>query len=433
MSPELIGLIGIIALFICLAFRMWIGAAMALVGFLGLVALRGLTQALAVMGNIPFSTANNYNLTVIPMFVLMGMVIGTTDIGGGLYRTANKWIGHHRGGLASATIVASGLLGAITGSHMAGTIIMSKIALPEMRKHKYDDSLATASIAAGAPLSIIIPPSVPMIMYGLLTEEPIGELFIGGIIPGVILMVIYVITISLITKRNPDLGPAGEKFSLQEKIMGLVEMIPMILLFVLVLGGIYGGFFTTTESGAVGALGAIVIATLARQMTWEKLRICLVQTVKLVGSILILLIGTYIFISFITLSKIPFLLAGLITGANVPVAAIIVLMAVLYIILGMFLPDMAMISLTVPILFPIITQLGLDPLWFGMFVVFMTALGSITPPVGMVVFLLAGLSKVEVVKIFRGVIPFIIAMVLVIVLISVFPDLVTILPSMMKH
>ena len=205
------------------------------------------------------------------------------------------------------------------------------------------------------------------------------------------------------------------------------------ILFVLVLGGIYGGFFTTTESGAVGALGAIVIATLARQMTWEKLRICLVQTVKLVGSILILLIGTYIFISFITLSKIPFLLAGLITGANVPVAAIIVLMAVLYIILGMFLPDMAMISLTVPILFPIITQLGLDPLWFGMFVVFMTALGSITPPVGMVVFLLAGLSKVEVVKIFRGVIPFIIAMVLVIVLISVFPDLVTILPSMMKH
>lgn len=432
MSAELLGVVGIVLLFVFLIFRMWVGVSMTLVGILGLTLIRGGTQALTIVGSTPFTTVCNYSLTVIPMFVLMGFIISESGMGTGLFDSANAFIGHHKGGLASTTIVASGLLGAITGSHMAGTIIMSKIALPEMRRYKYKDSLACGAIAGGAPLAIIIPPSMPMIMYGILAEENIGKLFIAGIIPGVLLVLIFVAMITVISHIGEEKGPAGRKFFWKERVISLKGIWPMLVLFVLVLGGIYGGWFTVTESGAIGAFGAIVIGLVTRKLNLKGLIQCFVNSAKLTGTILLLMIGTNVFIAFISMSKLPFLLTEIVTGMNVPIGVIILLVAVLYIFLGMFMPDNPMIMLTVPILYPImVTGLGLDGIWFGIFVVLMTALGSITPPVGMVVFLLGGLSKVDVSKIFRGVMPFVLGLILLIVLISIFPGIVTWLPNMM--
>ena len=432
MSKELIGLFGIILLFVFLACRMWIGVAMTLIGMIGIMIIRGEVQALNVLGTQPFITANNYSLTVIPMFVLMGLVISESRMGSDLFTMANAFLGHRRGGLASATTVASGVLGAITGSHMAGTIIMSKIALPEMKKYNYSDELACGSVAGAAPLAIIIPPSIPMIMYGIIADENIGKLFISGIVPGLLLIILDVVFISLFTRIRPDYGPAGKRIPWKERARTLKTIWPIILLFLLVLGGIYGGWFTVTESGAIGAAAAVLIGVITRRLNGRKIIRCLVNTSLLTGTILLLMIGTNIFTTFITYSKVPSFLANAVVNSGLPVGIVIIMVAIMYVVLGMFMPDNPMIMLTVPILYPImVTTLHLNGIWFGLFVVLMTALGSITPPVGMVVFLLAGLSKVDVRKIFKGVIPFIIGLVLVIVLISIFPQIVLWLPGLM--
>lgn len=433
MSNELIGLLGIIVLFIMLAGRLWIGSAMALVGFLGILIMRNGVQAMTILASQPFGTQNNYTMTVVPMFVLMGMVVSRTNIGSGMFRCMNAWIGRFKGGLASATVLASGLLGAITGSHMAGTIIMSKIALPEMKRYDYDEGLASGSIAGGAPLAIIIPPSIPMIMYGIITEENIGELFIAGIVPGIVLMIIYILIISqVVCRRDPSKAPPSPRTSWSEKFKSILGLLPMIVLFILVLGGIYAGWFTTTEAGAIGAFGAIVIGFVTRQLNFKKMWGCIMDSVLLTGTIAIMLIGTNIFIYFMSLSKIPFFLSNLVTSFNVPATVVIIIIALVYIVLGMFMPDNPMVVLTIPILYPIVSALGVDGIWFGIFVVFMMALGSITPPVGMVVYLLGGLTKIPVNKIFKGVMPFIVGMVIVIVLLVIFPEMATFLPNMMN-
>ena len=432
MSKELIGLLGIILLFIFLACRMWIGVAMTLIGMIGVMIIRGGIQSLNVLGTQPFITTNNYSLTVIPMFVLMGLVISESRMGADLFTMANAFLGHHRGGLASATTVASGVLGAITGSHMAGTIIMSKIALPEMKKYHYSDELACGAVAGAAPLAIIIPPSIPMIMYGIIADENIGRLFISGIIPGLILVVLDVVLISVATRIRPDYGPASSRIPWKDRIRTMKTIWPIVLLFVLVLGGIYGGWFTVTESGAIGAFAAVLIGVLSRRLNIKKIIKCLINTALLTGTILLLMIGTNIFTTFVTYSKVPSFLANAVVNSGLPVGIVIVMVAIMYVVLGMFMPDNPMIMLTVPILYPImVTTLHLNGTWFGLFVVLMTALGSITPPVGMVVFLLAGLSKVDVRKIFKGVVPFILGLILVIVLISVFPQIVLWLPGLM--
>ena len=433
MSNELIGLLGIIVLFIMLAGRLWIGSAMALVGFLGILIMRNGVQAMTILASQPFGTQNNYTMTVVPMFVLMGMVVSRTKIGSGMFRCMNAWIGRFKGGLASATVLASGLLGAITGSHMAGTIIMSKIALPEMKRYDYDEGLASGSIAGGAPLAIIIPPSIPMIMYGIITEENIGELFIAGIVPGIVLMIIYILIISqVVCRRDPSKAPPSPRTSWSEKFKSILGLLPMIVLFILVLGGIYAGWFTTTEAGAIGAFGAIVIGFVTRQLNFKKMWGCIMDSVLLTGTIAIMLIGTNIFIYFMSMSKIPFFLSNLVTSMNVSPTVVIIVIALVYIVLGMFMPDNPMVVLTIPILYPIVSALGVDGIWVGIFVVFMMALGSITPPVGMVVYLLGGLTKIPVNKIFKGVMPFIVVMVIVIVLLVIFPEMATFLPNMMN-
>lgn len=433
MSRELIGVLAIVLLFFLMAWRTWIGVAMAFVGFVGIWVLRGLPQALSVVGSVPFAKVSNYSFTAIPMFLFMGLIIAETNLGAGLYQAANAWLGRVRGGLASATAVASGLLGAICSATQTGAIIMSKIAYPEMKKRNYEDGFACASIGAGAPLSIIIPPSMCFIMYGILTENSVGRLFISGIVPGVILMVLYCIAVAIVTRIRPEWGPRGEKMSFKRKLAESKGIIPVLILFLLVLGGIYTGFVSTTESGAVGAVGALVISVITRQMDFKKLVRCLRQTVRIGSSIWVLMAGTYIFSSFLTLSQLPQSLAGLAVRYNMSQIGGIFFVMLIYIIMGMFVPDNVIVVLTVPILYPImVNTLGCDPIWFGTFVVFMVALAQISPPVGMVVYYLGGLTGVPIQKVFRGILPFLASMIVVVILLILFPPLSTWLPSIMR-
>ncbi len=433
MSRELIGLLFIIILFFLMAWKTWIGLAMAAVGFAGIWALRGLPQALSIVGSVTFAKVSNYNFTAIPMFLLMGLIIAETDIGAGLYRAANAWLGRIRGGLASATAVACGFLGAICSVSMTGAIIMSKISFPEMAKRKYDRGFACASICAGGPLSIIIPPSMCFIMYGILTENSVGKLFMAGVVPGLILTVLYCIAVDITTRLRPEWGPMGEKTTLKEKFTALKDMIPVFILFIIVLGGIYSGFVSTTESGAIGTIGAVVIALATKQLTWKKLYKCLLNTAMIGSAIFILMAGTFIFSSFLTLSNLPQFLAKFAGGLDAPRFLIILVVMLIYIIMGMFMPDNPIVVLTVPILYPVmVTTIGVDPIWFGVFIVFMVALAQISPPVGMVVYYLAGLTDVPVNKVFKGVMPFLAAMIVSIALIIAFPVICTWLPSIMK-
>ena len=431
MSPETVGIIAIVVLIALIALRMWIGVAMGVVGLVGLIVLRGMGQATLMAADVPFSNVNSYTLTVIPMFALMGMIISESRIGTDMFKACNAWLGQIRGGLAAATVTTSGLLGAICGSHMVGTVIMSKIALPEMKRYKYEDGFAAATVCAGAPLSIIIPPSLPLIMYGILTEQSIGMLFMSGIIPGVVMVLVFIAIIVITCTRNPALGPKGDRIGFAEKIKATRGILPAIILFVLVLGGIYVGVFTTTESGAIGSAGAFVIALLYKSMNGKKFMLALRETALTLGMIFSLLLGTYIFIRFITYSKVPFAISGFMLDLHAPMPVLMLALAVIYIVLGMLIPEIPMLILTVPILYPALMALGFDTVWLGIYIVLMMALGAVTPPIGMVVFIVSGLSGVSVPKLFKAVVPFIIGDIIVILLLCVFPQMATWIPSLM--
>ena len=431
MSPETIGIIGVIALIAMIACRVWIGASLAVVGFFGIVAISGWNTAMGVVVTAPFAQLDNYITTAIPMFTLMGMIIAGTDIGKNLFDFANKLLGRRPGGVASATIAASGLMGAITGSDNVACVIMSKLALPELKRFRYADSIAGAAVAAGAPLAILIPPSMAFIMYAMLTEQSVGKLFMAGIMPGVIMIIAFVVAITIACKANPSLGPKGEHYSRGEKLKSLKGVLPVVILFLLVLGSIYMGICTATEAGAIGALGAFVIALITRDMSFARFRQILIESVLAVAFVLYLLVGTFIFIKFVTISKLTFLITNFILGLNVSTGAVILMIAVMYVILGMLIPQIPMMILTVPLIVPAMMALGIDIIWFGVFVVMMMALGAISPPIGMDVFIVSGLSKIPVTTIYRGVLPFIVADIVVIILCCLFPVIVLWLPGMM--
>ena len=432
MTPEIIGLIGIVILLVLIALRMWIGAAMGVVGFVGLIVLRNMNVALGSAALVPFTNLNNYALTVIPMFALMGMVIAESRIGSDLFKACNAWFGRFRGGLASATVVSSGFLGAICGSHMVSTVIMSKVALPEMKRYNYNDAFAASSVSVGAPLSIIIPPSLPLIIYGIITQQPINKLFMAGLIPGVVMVIVFCMVIFVMCRIKPELGPTADAVPFKEKLKTTAGIIPVVALFLLVFGGLYLNVFTTTESGAIGSAGAIIISICYKSLNGKKFMLAMKETVMTVGMIFSLLLGTYIFIRFITLSQLPFAVSNFLVGMNASIPVLMLVLALIYIILGMLIPEIPMIILTIPILFPALTALGFDPIWLGIYVVLMMALGAITPPIGMVVFMVSGFSKVSAPKLFKSVAPFIIADLAVIFLMCVFPSMATWLPSMMR-
>jgi len=432
MSPETIGIIGIVFLIVLLFLRMWIAFAMAFVGFFGIAYLKSFDQAFLIAGTAPYVFISKYMLTTLPMFVLMGNIIAVSGIGKDLFYAADKWVGQLRGGLAIATTLACALLAAITGISSVALITMGKIALPEMRKHKYDDTLATGCIACAGTLAFLIPPSIAFILYGVITEQSVGLLFMAGILPGILLAALFIVTIMIITAFNPKAGPAGPKTTFKEKIVSLKGVWPMLALFLLVLGGIYMGVFTPTEGGAVGAGGAILISIINRRLSLKDFRSSLADTGLMTAMVLLLMMGVSIFIKFMAISKVPFMLGEIISQLTVSPMAIFAGIVVLYIILGMFTDIIASILLTIPILYPVIISLGFDPIWFGVMVVVLIEIGLVTPPVGMDVFVLSGITNTPVGTIFRGVWPFCVAGIICVVILAVFPQIALFIPTTMK-
>jgi C4-dicarboxylate transporter, DctM subunit len=431
MSPEIIGLIGVAILVVLLFLRVWIGIAMGVVGFLGFAYVTNFKYACMIIGSVPYTSIANETVAAVPLFILMGAVVSNTGVGGDLYQTAYKWFGQLRGGVAMATVVACGGFAAISGSSSAAAATMGKLALPEMKKYHYDNKLATGCVAAGGTIGILIPPSMGFILYGILTEISIGKLFMAGIIPGILEVVFYIGAIFVMCRFNPTLGPAGPKTVLKEKLLSLKNTWAMLVLFLLVMGGIYGGWFTPTEAGAVGAFGAMVISGISGKITRKNFFASILEASQTTAMIVLLIASAFVFMKFMAVSRLPDFLANYIAGLPFSPFHILMLIIFLYIILGMFLDIYAAILLTLPILFPVILSLGYDPIWYGVLMVRVMEVGLITPPMGMNVFILGGVTDVPLGTIFRGVVPFVIADILHIALLMVFPILSLFLPNVM--
>jgi C4-dicarboxylate transporter, DctM subunit len=431
MSPEIIGVIGLIVLLILLFAGMWIGFAMGLVGFLGFLYLNGFLPALKVLGTVPYSTLYDYTISVTPLFILMGIVVGNTGISHDLYVSANTWLGQFKGGLAMATAAACALFAAICGGSLPELVTMGKVAVPEMKKANYDMSLATATVASAGSLAILIPPSLGFIMYAILTESSVGKLFMAGILPGILLTLLFILVIAIIAWRRPASAPAGPKTTLKEKIVSIRYTWAMLLLFILVMGGIYGGIFTPTEAGAIGAFGAIAISTVTKRLTGKSLFDALLETAVATGMIVALIVGAFLLMRFFAVTKLPFALANFAAGLEVNRYIIFAAIIGIYIIIGMFLDVMGAIILTVPILFPVILKLGFDPIWYGVVMVIIIEMGVVTPPVGLNVFVLSGVTGVPISTVFRGVWPFVGAMILCIIIITIFPQIALFIPGTM--
>ncbi len=432
MSPALIGALGILLLFLLLAMRMQIGFAFATVGFLGFAVLAAWKPSFSLMGLEPFKIGGSYGLTVIPLFVLMGQFANHSNMGAEAYRTAHRWIGSLPGGLAMATIVASACFAAISGSSLASAATLGMVAIPEMKRFKYGDALATGCVAAGGTLGILIPPSTVMIIYGILTEQPIGTLFIAGVLPGVILTLLFMTTVYVQARVRPEIGPPGPRCTFREKIYSLKEPWGIILLFLMVIGGLYTGWFTPTEAAGVGAFGAFVIMLVKQRLTWKVLKNSLAQTTQTTAMVFLILFGAHIFGYFLTLTQIPHQLSTLAVEAGLNRYIIMALLVVAYMILGCIMEGLAIMVLTIPIVFPMVMGLGFDPIWFGIMITLVMEMSLITPPIGVNVFIISGLVKdVPMYTIFRGTIPFFLTMIFFAILLVIFPDMALFLPRAM--
>jgi len=433
MDPLMIGIIGLIVLFILLFAKMPIGLAMAFVGFTGWWYLAGLNGALHQLGTVPFSSVAKFTLSVLPLFLLMGEWAHISGLTEGVYDTAYKILGRLPGGLAISTIGACSVFAACTGSSFAGAATMVKVALPSMRKYKYDDTLSLASIAAGGTLGILIPPSSPMIVYAIITGTSIGKLFIAGFIPGILLAAMFMVTIYFICKIRPEMGPAGERASLSEMLAAFKNIWPGILLSVIVLIGLWGGVFSPSEAGGFGAFIALLIVLLRKGFAIPLIIDGLRGTVKTTAMIFLIIVGTMIFGNFITLSGLPSALVAFISNLPLSPIGILLVIIFIYIILGCILDALAMVLLTLPIIFPVITFLGIDPVFFGILLTVTIQMALITPPIGMVTFIIAGMVRdVPMYRIFRGIIPFVINMAALIVLLIIFPEIALWLPNTMR-
>jgi len=432
MSPVTVGIIGIFFLFLLLALRMQIGFSMALVGFLGFTVLCSLEASFSLLGMEAFKTGTAYSLTVIPLFILMGQFANHSRMGFEIYDTVYRWLGFLPGGLSMATTGACAGFAAISGSSLATAATMGMVALPEMKRFKYDDSLATGCIAAGGTLGILIPPSTVLIIYGILTEQPIATLFIAGILPGLLLSGLFIVTIYALTKYKPSLGPPGPRFTMKEKIYSLKGTWSLLALFLLVIGGLYAGWFTPTEAAGVGAFGAFSITIIKRRLTWGNLTGSLTETAKTTAMVFVILIGANIFGYFLTVSQIPDQLSTWIGELGLNRYVVMAMLILAYIVLGCFMEGLAIMVLTIPIVFPMVMDMGFDPIWFGIIITLVMEMSLITPPVGVNVFIISGVAKdVPMYTIFRGILPFWVAMLVCIIIILIFPQIALFLPTSM--
>lgn len=433
MTPVHAGLLGCLLLFVLLFSSMPVAFAMLAAGLAGFALIVSPQAALSMVTAELYDTFASYNLTVIPLFVLMGQVAFHAGISTRLFRAAYTWMGHLPGGLAMATIGACAGFGAISGSGPATAATMATVALPEMRKYGYSDELATGAVASGGSLGMLIPPSVVFIVYALMTEQSIGALFIAGIIPGIVLSLLFCLAILVRCLHRPELGPAGPRFSWKERFASLAGVLETVLLFGFVMGGMFGGLFTPIEAAAVGAGGSIVIALVKRALTPAVLRQILLETVRTSGMIFIIVASAVVFGRFLAVSQIPFTVAHWFTSLPLPPMAVMALVVLFFLFMGCFIDALALILLTIPIFFPVISSLGYDPVWFGVLVVVITQMGVITPPVGVNVYVVSGIEReIPLQTIFRGALPFLAALIVFSLLLILFPQLALFLPSVVR-
>ncbi len=419
-----------IALFVLLGLGMHVGFAMALAGFLGFIGILHLDSALHLLGQTVFETALNFELSVIPLFVLMGFLASSSGLSSDLYKAFNTWLGASKGGVGMATIGACGAFGAITGSSLATAATMTEVALPEMKKFGYSDSLATGVIAGGGTLGILIPPSVIMVIYGIMTETDIGDLFLAGFIPGILLVILFMVTVRLLVAIKPESGPPGVRSTRHEKIKAFKNVGGTIALFVMVLGGIYLGVFTPTEAAGVGAAGALLLGTVMRRMTLTILLGALLNTVRTTVMIFTILIGALIFKNFMAIAQVPTMIESLMAGLDLTAMGTLVVILIIYIFLGAVLDTMAMILLTLPVFFPLVSGLGFDAVWFGVLLVVVVEMALISPPMGINVFVIRGMAKsIPIAKIYWGVLPFVVAQAVLLAALLAFPELALWLPG----
>lgn len=432
MDPMIVGIIGLGVLIVLLFSGLQIGIAMGLVGFVGFALLIGFEPALGLLKTVPYTTFAHYSLSVIPLFILMGAFAFTAGMSEDLYMAVYKWMGHFRGGLAMATVVACAFFAAISGSSLATAATLGAVALPEMKRFKYDDGLATGAVAAGGSIGILIPPSVILIIYGIITEQSIGKLFLAGFIPGVMETVFYIFTIAYLTYFKPHHGPRGPKTTFREKIAALKKIWEVVLLFIVVIGGIYKGVFTPTEAAGIGAFGTFIFALVRGKMNWVVFKDSLASTSKTTGMLFMIILGAMILGYFLSVTQLPSNIAGSIAEMPVNRYVILVFVLVITLALGCVMDSMAIVLLTIPVFYPLIVRLGFDPIWFGILVVRVTEMGLITPPVGLNVFIIKGISGVPIGTIFRGVFPHLIADAIQVAFLIAFPQIVLFLPNMMK-
>lgn len=426
-------LLGFAAIFALAVLRVPLAFAMGIVGFAGIGLTRGWLPAVASTAQVVYETGFAYTLSVIPLFILMGNFVARAGLAHELFQAAYAFIGHRRGGLAHATIAACAGFGAICGSSIATAATMSKVAYPSMRRLGYSDALSTGVMAAGGTLGIMIPPSTIMVIYGIITETNIGHLFAAGVIPGLLSAGMLMLGVSVVTARDPEHAPPGERFSWPERWRALRGIWGVVVLVIVVLGGIYGGFFTATEGAGFGAAGAFLFALLRRRLTWAVLLQVLVESARTTAMLFTLLIAATLFANFVNFTTLPGDLKDWITHAGLSPTMIIVAMMGVYVLLGTVMEELTMVLLTIPLFFPIVTGLGFDPVWFGVLIVMIVQIGLISPPVGMNLFVLnALLPQVGLGQIFRGCWPFVLIMLLVLALLIAFPQLSLWLPSLMK-
>ncbi len=432
MSPSLVGILGLAGLFLLIFLRVPIGVALAISGVLGYWALSGLDPTLALLGSVPFEIAYNYDLSIIALFVLMGNFAMVSGMSRDLYDMARSLVGHWPGGLASATVVGCAGFAAVSGSSLASAVTMGRVALPEMKRHDYHPRLATGCVAAGGTLGILIPPSTGFIIYALLTEESIGQLFLAGVLPGLLLTGLFMATIAVLTRLNPAIGPRAPRLPWRERARSVGRSFSLIGIVAAVLGGIYFGVFTPVEAAAIGAFLTMALTVVRGRLTRETIRFCILETVKTFAFVYLIVIGAFLFNPFLAVTRIPADLAAAMPGLDLPPLAVLIVIVIGYIVLGTFLEGLAMMVLTLPIVFPLIRDMGYDPIWFGALLVVILEMSLISPPLGLNVFVVKGIAEgVPMGEIFRGIVPFWGAMLICAALLIAFPDIALILPETM--
>ncbi len=426
-----LGFIGVLLMLLLVLLGVPIAIVLLVVGYVGVSYVTGLNSALSVMAIVPYDIATHYTWVVFPLFIFMGNIVAQTGFARDIYHTAHNWLGHLPGGIAMATIGGCAGFAAVCGDSLSTAVTMGRVSLPEMRRYKYDPKLATGTLAAGGTLGILIPPSLGFIVYGLITETSIGKLFIAGILPGIMLASLFMALIYIRVRRNPSLAARSSGTGLREKLVSLRLSLPILVLFLLIVGGIYGGLFTPSEGGGIGAFGALLIGLVMRRWSWKRLVTAIRDGVSLNGAVYFIFIGAMVLSYFVSVSKLPMLVSDLLIAAPVGKWGIFGLILLLYIILGCIMNIMPAMMITLPMLFPTVLALGFDPVWFGVIMVITMEMGQITPPVGINVFGIAGVARdVPMATIFRGIVPFLLMMLLAIGILTVFPQIATFLPSL---